>query len=58
MCSGMISVKNQFLVTGVKFYSKDPNYLSLFQGFSYDNNNLLYNSINHELIKPFSRSYI
>jgi hypothetical protein len=40
------SVKNQFLVTGVKFYNKDPNYLSLFQGFPKENNTQFYISIN------------
>jgi hypothetical protein len=50
--SDISSVKNQFLVTGVKFYSKDPNYLSLFQGYPYvDDTNTLYN--NHNIIKPF-----
>jgi hypothetical protein len=38
MGSGISSVKNQFLVTGVKFESKYPNYLCLFQRFPYDNN--------------------
>jgi hypothetical protein len=52
MGTGIISVKNQFLVSGVKFYSKDPNYLSLFQGYQYENNNILYNSSNHNIIKP------
>jgi hypothetical protein len=41
MGSGISSVKNQFLVTGVKFYSKDSNYLRLFQGYPYANNNPL-----------------
>jgi hypothetical protein len=42
-------------MTGVKFDSKDENYLSLFQRYSYENNNQLYNcSIdNHNLIKYF-----
>jgi hypothetical protein len=34
MGSGITSLKNQFLVTGVKFYNKDSCYLSLFQGYS------------------------
>jgi hypothetical protein len=55
MGSGISSVKNQLLVTGVKFYSKDSNYLSLFQDYPFDNtyNNTLYNNDNHTLIKPF-----
>jgi hypothetical protein len=53
MGSDITSLKNQFLVTGVKFYSKDPNYLNLFQEYSNDNNNQLYNSIDHPIIKPF-----
>jgi hypothetical protein len=52
MGSGISSGKNQFLVNGVKFYStKDPNYLSLFQGYPFDDTTTLYN--NHTLIKPF-----
>jgi hypothetical protein len=51
MGSVITSVKNQFLVTGVKFYNKDPCYLSLFQRYPFDDNNQLYNSI--DLIKPF-----
>jgi hypothetical protein len=39
--SGITSVKNQFFVTGVKFYSKDPCYLSLFQGYPYINDHQL-----------------
>jgi hypothetical protein len=34
MGSGILSVKNQFLVTGIKVYSKNSNFLSLFQGYS------------------------
>jgi hypothetical protein len=49
MGSGILSVKNQFLVNGVKFYSKDPCYLSLFQSYPYDNP--LHN--NYYIIKPF-----
>jgi hypothetical protein len=48
------SCKESIFVTGVKYYSKDPCYLSLFQGYQFDNtynNNTLYN--NHTLIKPF-----
>jgi hypothetical protein len=48
MGSDITSVKNQFLVTGGKFYSKDLSYLSLFQGFPFDNDNS-----NPDLIKPF-----
>jgi phage/plasmid-associated DNA primase len=51
MGSGVLSVKNQFLVNGVKFYSKDQNYLSLFQGYPFDDDNALYN--NHTIIKTF-----
>jgi hypothetical protein len=53
MGSGITSVKNQFLVNGVKFSSKDPCYLSLFQGYPFDNNHPLHNSIDHHIIKPF-----
>jgi hypothetical protein len=54
MGSGITSVKNQFLVTGIKFYSKDTNYLSLFQGYPYENNNPnhLHNN-STDIIKPF-----
>jgi phage/plasmid-associated DNA primase len=52
MRSGITSVKNQFLVADVKFYSKDSNYLSFFQGYPYENNNsMFHSSIN--LIQPF-----
>jgi putative DNA primase/helicase len=51
MGSGILSVKNQFLVTGVKFYSKDPSYLGLFQGYPFENNSPCNSST--ELIKPF-----
>jgi hypothetical protein len=55
MGSRISSVKNQFLVIRVKFYSKDSNYLSLFQGFPYGNNNNNHNQLynNPDLIKPF-----
>jgi hypothetical protein len=55
MGSGITSVKNQFLVTGVKFNSKDPNHLSLFMGFPYHNNNNIHNPLPHSIdhIKPF-----
>jgi hypothetical protein len=48
---GLTSVKNQFLFTGRKFYSKDPWYLSLFQGYPFENNNT-YNSSTY-ISKPF-----
>jgi hypothetical protein len=51
MGSGITSIKNQFLVIGVKFYSKDSNYLSLFQGYPYENNNTC--NISTDIIKPF-----
>jgi phage/plasmid-associated DNA primase len=51
MGSGITSVKNQFLVTDVKFYSKDSSYLSLFQGYPYENNSTYNNST--DIIKPF-----
>jgi hypothetical protein len=51
MGSGISSVKNPFLVTGVKVYGKDSNYLSLFQDYPYDDAYTLYN--NHTIIKPF-----
>jgi hypothetical protein len=49
MGTSMSSVKNQFLVTDVKFDSKDSCYLSIFQGYPYENNNPLY----MKLIQPF-----
>jgi phage/plasmid-associated DNA primase len=52
MGSGILSVKNQFLVNGVKFYSKDPGYLSLFQGYPYVND-MMYNPLDIKLIQPF-----
>jgi hypothetical protein len=56
MGSGITSVKNQFLVTGVKFYSKDSNYLSLFQGYPYENGALSNNTYNSstDIIKLIS----
>jgi hypothetical protein len=51
MGSGITSVKNQFLVTGVKFDSKYSYYLSLFQGYPFENNNPC-NSCT-DIIKPF-----
>jgi hypothetical protein len=48
MGSGLVLVKKLFLITGVKFYSKYPCYLSLFQGYSFD-----YDNTNHDIIKPF-----
>jgi hypothetical protein len=51
MGSGVLSVKNQFLVNGIKFYSKDSHSLSLFQGYPFDDTHTLYN--NHTLITPF-----
>jgi hypothetical protein len=52
MGSDITSVKNQFLVTGVQFYSKDPCYLSLFQGYPYTNNNP-FGISSIKLIQPF-----
>jgi phage/plasmid-associated DNA primase len=49
MGSRVTSLKNQFLVTGVKFDSKNSNYLCLFQGYPYANNNPL----DIKLIQPF-----
>jgi hypothetical protein len=48
---GITSLKKQFLITGVKFYSKDSSYLSLFQSYPYENNNTYNNST--DIIKPF-----
>jgi hypothetical protein len=52
MGSGISFVKIQFLVTDVKFYSKNPNYLSLFKVYPYDNNPFNISS-NNDTIKPF-----
>jgi hypothetical protein len=35
----------------IKFYTKDPSYRSLFQGFPYDG--VMNNSTNPDIIKPF-----
>jgi hypothetical protein len=47
---GSDSIKNIFSVKDVRFYSKDNNVFSLFQGYPFDNEGSLFSE---HLIKPF-----
>jgi hypothetical protein len=48
----LIQLKNLFSVKDVRFYSKDNNILSLFQGYPYGNDEVFKNS-SEQFISPF-----